>query len=81
MTLLSRKENGEILYCAAYLVWNGEEWKADNAYYHAKNAGAARLAITKKFPPGARVRIIGVAPVVGYFERPDSEHKNQRYVE
>lgn len=64
---------GECLYAIQYETrTKGGEWEPHDAHYlHALNAGDARVAFMGVVPPDAVVRVVGVAPAIGFFRQND----------
>lgn len=75
--LIDKREDGKKLYAIAYeyrleYVVNGEKrrkWVPEIDYLHAIDDGDARLQYLQSEPPSVmrETRIVGVAPVIGYF--------------
>jgi hypothetical protein len=55
-----------ILYCIATEVWNGIEWIAKPFYLHSSDQGEARIKFTRMHPDRNLIRIVGIAPVIGW---------------
>lgn len=66
-------EKGETLYCACLEFWASFQgkWVAETKYLHAKDTGEARAKITIAYPRRDLVRIVGVAPAIGFHVEDD----------
>ena len=69
--LRDQLENGRALYCACLERFTKGRWEADFVYLHADSTGHAHAQICASEPNRQLVRIVAVAPVVGYHAQDD----------
>ena len=51
---------------------NGATWVADIEYLHATSASEAKVLYTSANPDRKKLRIVGIAPVIGYIAEDDN---------
>lgn len=71
--LITKSENGRILFCVAWEYTRGGRTSTGFEYMHADSAGEARAIFLGglKFREARRTLVVGVAPVIGFFSQDD----------
>lgn len=75
-TVISKLQDGRVLFAIAHEVFipslDGGQWELREPHHvHAMNAASAKLQFMQTIGPKAIVRVIGVAPAIGWRENED----------